>query len=371
MGFFGSLVEGISRAGSWAVDHSGEILQVAKTVGKVAGLVVLNEESEGLEVTEVNPKDPLVGYYDNFVLASEHITARAKEPLNTTHDIQVQGDNIKSAKHTICGLWSQPAVLDKEFRPPLDLYHDLSAWLGAHGVPSSFKGSDGHEKDTALEVSNAIFADAPPANRTSTRAENLVINPSFHVGGTDWSIQGRHAYYTIPLGKGGEDSSWHSAIHFKLTTNEAFRLRSKAEAEEVVKIHHSHHTESSSQDGWIITLQVKWSSALWAGKIQKNFFNIWKSDYQSNLSAKIIATKVNGPNQTLKIGVPSTIVPAQVRAAVLNAGTKANQHTSASKHDSSSNTVTNTPEVYVTDSSLIPGQQLHHNGEEILENGQD
>ena len=368
MGFFDKLKDGLASAASWGIDHSAQIIGVVSTVAKVAGYAVLDEENDGLEVTEVDPADPLAGYYNNFLLASNYVTAQAKEPLHSTREIQVEGDDIKSVKHTICGLWSQPAVLDKHFNPPLDLYRDLSAWLGAHGVPPTFKGGNDVERDTALEISNGIFANAPPNNISSSmRGENLVINPSFHIPGKDWGIQGRHAYYSLPLGKGGEDTAWHSAIHFKLTTNQEFRLKSKSEAQELARLRQPRQIAYSSQDSWIVTLQVKWASALFALNIQAQFFKVWNADYQPDLNATTVASAINGANQKLKFGVPANIIPAQVRAAVINAATKASQgQTSASKADPK--VPTNSPDVQVTDSSFIPGQS--DSGQDVFKEGQ-
>ncbi|GKT52550.1 uncharacterized protein ColSpa_12731 [Colletotrichum spaethianum] len=46
MGFWSSLVDGVSSAGQWVLNHSGDISSVVGTVTKVAGIAALEEFKE-------------------------------------------------------------------------------------------------------------------------------------------------------------------------------------------------------------------------------------------------------------------------------------------------------------------------------------
>ena len=324
MGFFGALKEGLSRAATWAVNNSGTILGVAQTVAKIARIAVL-KGGEGIEVTEVDPEKPLDGYYTNFIAASKVITDEANQLVEHKDDadVTISGDGIKTRSQDVCGLWAQPTILNADGEPSSSMYKDVATWIGAYGAPSTYISPDGSSRDLAYDIACSVFVNPTPNPRAVKNPQDLLVNLPFSIVNKqkDFKIEGRHVYYGLPLGKYGADQSWHSALHYNLTTNKQYEERVKAEKTEVdaalqrARVNDNSFYEASVT-GWNITLNIRWASASLATNIQKPFLDKWTTDYKTVLRAKITVSSLNGPNQTLKIEAPAQIIPARVRTTI-------------------------------------------------------
>ncbi|CVL02628.1 uncharacterized protein FMAN_00131 [Fusarium mangiferae] len=222
MGFFDNLWDGVKSAGGWVLDHSGDIASAVGTVGKIAGLLTLDNSTHAFAAdTTLNSQEietdsqKLAKYHQNFASVSDQLTVTAKSgvkaPPKTTGQTTTVDDSL-------VGLWTDPKGLSSDGKPSTSMYHDLSAFMGTMNIPVSWKDDSGHVHDTVNEIGQVFFAKTGPQDLAElSKSENPIAKVNAEVSTQDGYIHACHVYYPIPMGNG--NSSLHSAIHLSYTTN--------------------------------------------------------------------------------------------------------------------------------------------------------
>lgn len=351
MGFLDGLLDSALNATNWLATNSGNIGGVLNTVANVAGLVAGAVEYD-------SPLDSLLDYRENFNKASKYLIQTASaDQKGTVEDSEYDMVGTQTNTDTLCGVWMQPTTLTPTGLPSLGMYQDVANALGAMNVPPTFVSKEGSTEDTALQISQAIFANAPISVSSPPKPgdPSPVTQAGFELGNKDGSLQiaGTHAYYAIPLGRSGTDTAWHGALRVSTTTTQGFRDAYKKEVASYT-IFNAEVRNTALPSVWLVTLQVLWASAPYAVQLVPIFLDLWNKNYGAYT---ITLNTLTGSLEVLKVQAPAGVSPAQVRQAVSNTAASSISQTSLPiiMNRASSNVVQliQPPDITVTDSTLV------------------
>ncbi|KAF4947579.1 hypothetical protein FGADI_10310 [Fusarium gaditjirri] len=349
MGLFGNLWDGIKSAGQWAINHSADIAPVLGAVGKAAGILLFQDKSvpsfvaDAILESQANETDSqkLAKYPERFAYVSSQLAATAKSGVPAPPKLT---GKITTIDDGVVGLWRDPNGLSFNGTPSTSMYQDLSAFMGTMNIPLSWKDESGHVHDTVDDIGQTLFANNGPQDlAVLANSENPIVKVKATAPTQDGSVQACHVYYPIPMGKGGEDTSLHSAIHLSYTTN-ADKVAMAAAQDHLMVIN-----PLSDENSWVVTLNITWASAPIARSkdVQKRFTDIFTKE---NSILHLSVSKVTGTLQTVKVQTPVDKTPAYARAAVQAAATAAVNDGGKDGKEPPKNTA----QVMVTDASWMP-----------------
>jgi len=357
MGFFGNLWDGIKSAGQWAIQNSASITPVLEAVGKAAASVILADENISHEFAEytlaaragASDQQKLTTFPADFQYVSDQLAARAKKEVKAQVAAapKIQGKTT-TTDDGVVGLFRDPNGLSYNNKPSTSMYQDLSAFMGTMNIPFSWKDSAGTIHDAVNDIGQILFANNGQQALALLAAEDdPVVSVHASAPTKNGMVHAVHAYYPIPMGKGGKDHSLHSAIHISYTTAE----------EKAVSAAASSHLQIieplNDTDSWLVTIVITWASAPIAvdADIQKRFRDNLAKD-KSNLH--LVTSDVKGTQQTIKVQTPVDQTPAYAKATVQAAATEAVNDPGKDDKEPPKNSVL----TLVTDSSWLPKGSL-------------
>ncbi|CBF76058.1 hypothetical protein AN3485.2 [Aspergillus nidulans FGSC A4] len=313
MAWFSSIVNGIGSAANWLLSNSGLINNVLGTVhavsnGQFSGLGTLEGYVivEPVTAAEEDCKNDLIRNFRKANKKLEEHAANLEEPPKVP-------DGGTQSSATLSGLWTNPGLTEGGYATP-EMYRDIAKFLTESDMPTEL--GEGDEKiDVSRSICESIFANVPGIPDPDDVQGVVVQCPQFQVGDSRCTISGRHAHYAIPLGKrtGGElcdDLAWHGAVHFIKTSDSTFE---KLHNEAKKRLLFVARDEDAATDGprWVVTCQVDWRTTSLANRAPEKvsrLFEVKMPEYE------LLYTGVNGQNQIIKIRAPSGVTPAQVRS---------------------------------------------------------
>ncbi|KXJ88639.1 hypothetical protein Micbo1qcDRAFT_206811 [Microdochium bolleyi] len=337
MGFFSSLIEGAKSAGSWVVDHAGDIASVVGTVAKIAApLILLADDAEAPDPSDTSKQ--LEEYYSNFSLVSAKLSKDAQAEASEAEARNLQGIKANAVYRdtdakpdAFLGVWKSPSGVIGS-NPAIPMYQDLAKWLGTLGVPPS------RTFDLAQQAAVALFADtATPspkkaaASNESAPAEDPIHKTNFTYAPPDgsWTLSLGHAFYPLPLGVSEQDRCWHSSIFGKFHPSTGF-LTAKAKA----RVGASGGLNSSIDDGfartahvgkgpippnsplWVANASINWGNATIATQVHTQFEVIWQN---ADKDRSLQSTLLNGTTQNVQMLGKAGDNPATLRQSVISA----------------------------------------------------
>ncbi|KFY64866.1 hypothetical protein V496_02967 [Pseudogymnoascus sp. VKM F-4515 (FW-2607)] len=250
MGWFDSTIDGIGSAVNWVTSNSGTISGVFNAVSTVASLLVATSPVDNAKGADTDtPPDLFV----TFNQANQYLENEASYMLGK---ILPKLPNVRIVK--MSGLWTGASPIDATGDPSLEMNKDIAKTGYIRGQRSSPAFS--------LVLSHIIWgADGP---------QNYIYTPNVTLANDEntCAISVIHAYYAVPLGKTGNDNTWHGAVQLAMGTNSDFDRQAYPYVQAAIK--------AVAPDYAII--------------------------YYTN----------DGQLQTIKIQAPENITPAQVRAAI-------------------------------------------------------
>ncbi|SCV50607.1 uncharacterized protein FFB14_11525 [Fusarium fujikuroi] len=349
MGWFVNLLDGVKSAGQWLIDHSGDIAPVLGAVGKAASYLLPLDNSvpdfaaSAIIANQDNESGSkrLADFPQNFAYVSGRLAAAAKAGVKAIPKMAGKTITIDDG---LVGLWTDPTGLSFNGKPSTSMYQDLSAFMGTMSIPVFWTDGSGVVHDTVNDIGQILFANSGSQDLAELAgSDSPIATIKATVPTQDGFLYACHVYYPIPMGKGGADTSLHSAIHL-IYTAKADKVTTAAAQDHLTVVN-----PLSDQNSWVVTMNITWASAPIAGSkdVQTAFADIFTKE---NSVLNLLVSNVTGTLQTVKVQTPADKTPAYARAAVQAAVTAAINGGSASENVPASNTA----QVCVTDSSWLP-----------------
>ncbi|GMF73018.1 unnamed protein product [Aspergillus oryzae] len=316
MGFFDSLWEGVKEGGKFIVDNAGDILNAGKSIARVAGFRMLDEE----EVTEVNiiaQSDRVLKVFDDYGKAAKRLEKQARVRRKTMPDLpqmMAMKDPVTNTS-SLSGLWINPVAVtgaDQGHVKSMDTYQDLSKLLTLLGAPLITVSNNYTVEDTAALLAQSLFANAP-VEQSSLETDDA-LNPvsttvaSITDSATDTHIKAAHSYYEIPMGDTTSKNVWHGALDVSVQRSKASCMREISLRGETTYEAESQPITSGSS--WEVALNVDWADRRAADLAMKETkVTIQKLDN----SYSIIANSLTGRTQIVRLKTPAGKTPADAR----------------------------------------------------------
>lgn len=313
MSIFGSLIGAIPTAARWLIGNSGVIGDVVGTIAKVAGVAtVQDEDGTFILVPQADCPSDCPGGGHSVQSLQKNIQKAAKVLDDVAGGVQKpeegEGD-VKSAKMNV--LWTEPSTTVSGV-PSTDMYRDLAMMLREKDIPLSFSDSAGNPLDVPYRLAQAMFANAGAKGTIIQIDEKTAIEhtdlriPSKH---NECVINARHAYYRVPMGKGGDDFAWHAALHLNRSETPEFAARYRRKQEDLFYISRKNPPTGPV---WVVTVTIDWTTVLMAENAHKRLETELRetSDYYVSFS------NVEANLQIVKLVARSEEAPQQVRAKV-------------------------------------------------------
>ncbi|KAF4449355.1 hypothetical protein F53441_7334 [Fusarium austroafricanum] len=364
MSLFGNLLDGVKSAGQWAIDHSGNITPALAAVSRAAGILFspdgsIQQKETLLALTGDTDQQNLANFSKTFTFVSHQLAVKA------VNAVVRNSENVKGmsglVQDSVVGLWRYPTGLSHNGEPSTSMYQDLSAIMGSMNIPVSWTDSSGKTNDTVNDIGKALFASTSLEGLSPLlESENPIVTVLAEAPTQDGIIHAAHVYYPIPMGKSTLEYSLHSAICIKCTTNK------DAQALSAAQDHFTMANTPVDEDSWLVTLNITWASAPVATSqaVQSKFQEIISKSYSA---LSLVASRVIGTLQTVKIQTQASQSPAYAQAAVQAAATAAVNDTGTDDNAPHRNAVP----VVVTDSTWFPKAFFEANIEHGSVSGSD
>jgi hypothetical protein len=331
MGWWNSIIDGVSNAAGWVIDNAGTIGTVVSTVAKVAAFAIAAEEEDVGDLGILTADEPFdMPKFINTMDKAEQVlsaasASAAKEELKKRLKLRAATGspfNGLTLHDTFSGLWPEP-VVDHNNNPGQCMTADLSHMLAMLQFPQTVKVGK-IEEDVAQKLGMSIFAEPP--NSAAADATDL----PYHVATT--SVQAddgsdvvcSHAYYTIPSGGEGHEKSWHSAISLSIAvpvnSRKAYQEARLKAAQVPPAITLDQINAADIGNIWQVTLNVLWTAATYAVKAAPLLVSYIM---QSGAVLEIKYIQTDGLTTFIQIKAGQNVTPFQAREAVLSAANQA------------------------------------------------
>ncbi|GAP90068.1 hypothetical protein SAMD00023353_4301050 [Rosellinia necatrix] len=193
MGFWSTLVHGVTNALGWIGENAGSISKVIGAVVGAAGVRAMTEEEIAAEGNNVLP-----------VLKS-HIEA-AEKNMKEEADRLFPAPAKARATVNLPALWTTPNSGSASLKVIPEIGMDVNRMLACEGIPTALGTED--PIDAGRTIANQMFVPPPPG---------VALAPGeFHHNavdvrvGSSSRISGGIVYYPVPLGNPGSHQAWHS-----------------------------------------------------------------------------------------------------------------------------------------------------------------
>jgi len=233
MGFFDSILDGISSVGGWLGDNAGNLLNVANAIAKVAGTAALDEESLD-DDSNIYPR-----IFADLPLAQtnmyNYIATIAPIPKNwtkteTAHAFRSPYDPGLGGPYDMTGLWMNPGE-DPSGMAPASVLSDIRKFLAANKIPLVLSGGNSENGET-IDVAQQLAAQMFTATSGQSPADGTTF-PSvpISIDTPQYQISGAHCYYSIPLGTNGSpNGAWHAYLRLYKNSTTSFEQERVARA---------------------------------------------------------------------------------------------------------------------------------------------
>jgi hypothetical protein len=132
------------------------------------------------------------------------------------------------------------------------------------------------------------------------------------------TINGKHAYYGIPLTTTAVDSAWHSALHISTSMTKQFKAdfdKDMASRSFInMKPRLGRDAPGAGVDVWSVTLNIIYASVPYATQLYPIFQKIWNDKYGSTYTIQM--NTLSGNVQLLSVDAPQGVSLPQVHEAV-------------------------------------------------------
>ena len=327
MGWWSSLVDGVSNAAGWVIDNASTIGTVVSTVGKVASLIPLAEDEKVDDITESSGEKPFdMPVFINTMGRAEEVlkaaaTGASQQRLKSFH----RGGKSTTTTEQLCsGLWAKP-ITDLNGVSAQGMTSDLSHMVAMADFPQTLRIGK-TEEDVAQRLGQSIFNGNPilPLEAAPNQKPYDVVTASLTSDDGADTIVCSHAYYAIPSGGEGNEKSWHSAISLStVQTTESKRAYHKARlhaAKVPAPLKLSEEDLVDLGNVWQVTLNILWTAATYALKAAPLVANYILAS-GSVLEIKYINT--DGLTTFIQIKAAPNVTPVQAREVVLSAANDA------------------------------------------------
>ncbi|KAF3930289.1 hypothetical protein ABW20_dc0109456 [Dactylellina cionopaga] len=323
MGWFSALKNGIGAAVNFVQRNSGTIASAIETVSSVAKLLAVEYPEIWAQEHASYDAQAESDLHLSYDQADRYLVELSKAPAEELPETLANAGDRQTKSRGVSGVFSMPTPIDSAGRPTLTMYQDLAKFLGQYGIPPTLVTSSG-PVDVAEVVGEAFFANEPPKNvDLTTNAADIVVKAPVNITNKSKSIniQGKHVYYSIPMGTASDTRSWHSAFYITLTTNSQGRAELENQRRKLTYL----NTELTVSDGttkaglsWIVTTSVAWTTIPFALEYHEKLVQAFKKAYPGYT---VQYNSVAAQRQTLKIQAPPGATPALVRQAVVDTAT--------------------------------------------------
>jgi hypothetical protein len=328
MGWWSSIIDGVSNAAGWVIDNAGTISTVVGTVAKVAGFVILAEEDgEDFELLKADDPFDMPKFIKSMDKAQKVLVNAAKGDGKPKVDAILrclpQGVNTSMSENTYTGLWAKPVPANKnKGLPGQEMTADLSHMLAMNNFPQTLQQGPGEDPvDVAQKLGESIFnwepADPLAVDLAAGETPYTTITTDVTVG--DQSAICTHAYYQIPSGGEGGEKSWHSALHLTtVQTTDALKSyrEQRISASKVPPPLSIDLVQGDDGTLWQITLHILWTAAQYALKAAPLVSTLVM---KSNIILEVRYNNTDGLTTFLQVKATPGTTPIEAREAVVNA----------------------------------------------------
>lgn len=330
MGWWSSLVDGVSNAAGWVIDNASTIGTVVSTVGRVAGILPFAADEDPNDIGILSDADPFdMPIFINTMGKAEAVLKNAAKSASikaseTQASNRIDDETKITKQQTSSGLWAEP-VTDVNGVPGQGMTSDLSHMLAMIQFPQTLNVGK-TEEDVAQRLGQSIFR-APPvaplAVGPSDEPYDVVTTSLISDDGSE-EVFCSHAYYAIPSGGEGNEVSWHSAISLStVQTSDSLNAYRQARAKaakvpKAIKPSPVHGQDFSNI--WQVTLNILWTAATYAAKAAPLVANYI---LQSGSILEIKYINTDGLTTFIQIKAAPGVSPFQAREAVLSAANSA------------------------------------------------
>ncbi|CAO2655469.1 Nn.00g105330.m01.CDS01 [Neocucurbitaria sp. VM-36] len=254
MGFFDSIISGISDAGGWLSDNSDSIMKVAGAIASVIA-VATNEE-----VKLDDSQNQLPHIHGGLAKNSTYLLKQMD--IHLPVDTEDEFGGATTAWADLTGVWPDPSITPGTAGtggyPRQDIVADIAKFMGVNGMPSIIQGSNGSQ-DLAQCLAAQIMENSNP-DKAAPGSGKIVWTPLLYKdSNAGVSVKGMHGYYSIPLGMAGVKQAWHSCIRLRFTSTAA----AKAAFEEREKLSALPRVANPPSAPYnTTTVNVTWNSGL-------------------------------------------------------------------------------------------------------------
>ncbi|KAF2648060.1 hypothetical protein K491DRAFT_699199 [Lophiostoma macrostomum CBS 122681] len=328
MGWWNSIINGVSNAAGWVIDNAGTISTVVGTVAKVAGaILVAEEDGEDFEILTADDPFDMPDFIKTMNKAQTVLEGAAKRDAKPKVDAILQslpqGVNTIKSENTYSGLWAKPVLANKnKGLPGQDMTADLSHMLAMNNFPQTIPQGPGKDPvDVAQKLGEGIF-NADPVNPLAVdlaAGEKPYTTISTDVTVGNQSAICTHAYYSIPSGGEGGEKSWHSALHLTtIQTTDALKSyrEQRISASKVPPPLSLDFIEGGDGTIWQVTLNILWTAAQYALQAAPLVSTLLM---QSNIILEVKYNKTDGWTTFLQVKATPGTTPIEAREAVVNA----------------------------------------------------
>jgi len=314
MSIFGSLLGAIPSAARWLIGNSGVIGDAVGTIGKIAGLVtVQDEDGTFIFVPEANSLSgcdcPEGGHSVQDIQSSMIKAGKVLDEVAAKVPRAEEPGDPTTAKMNV--LWTEPST-SVNGAPSKNMYKDLAMMLREKNIPLSFSDSAGNPVDVPFRLAQGLFSNAKTSGTVYHIDENTDIQhtdiriPSRH---NECVINARHAWYKVPMGKGGDDDAWHASVCVVKNETPEFAARYKKQQESLFYI-----SKANPPSGpvWIVTCEIDWGTVLMA----ENAHGRLDAELRESANYYISYSNVEANLQIIKVVANSETSPQQIRTRV-------------------------------------------------------
>lgn len=251
MGFFSSLISGVSDAASFLSNHSDSIVKVVGTIASIAGAVAVKNVD-----LDDDDTDPLVSIHGGLAANSNYL--QKQMDIRFPESFIESAEGVQTLWGDLTGVWPDPSVAPNTGDARQDVVSDVAKYMAINNMPSIYTNSAGHLVDLAANLAGQMMDNSSTV--TLADSPSLTWNDfSYQDLTSGVSVKGKHVYYAVPLGMDGNKNAWHSYIRFGYTFSPAAKAAFQAEKKKRKTVLKSDPPTTSYNS---TTVKVTWTSGL-------------------------------------------------------------------------------------------------------------